>query len=126
MVCVADYLDALSWVDSVGGLPGAIERSQANLAVIKEAVARYDWLHFLAQDPATVSNTSICLTLDAEPEQVKAMVRLLSTEGVAHDIGAYRDAPPGIRIWGGATVDHEDLQSLVAWLAYAYESVIKD
>ena len=94
MLCVADYLDALRWIDSIGGLKGAIRRSEENLAVIADFVSKSDWLSFLAQDQSTVSNTSVCLSVDASPDQVKAMTKLLETEGVAFDIGAYRDAPP--------------------------------
>jgi phosphoserine aminotransferase len=124
MLCVADYVDALAWVRSIGGLEASIARSEANLAVLKEFVAANDWIQFLAQDPATLSNTSVCLTLNATPEQVQAMVKLLDKEGVAYDIGAYRDAPPGIRIWCGATVDSADLKALLPWLTWAYDTVL--
>jgi len=124
MLCVADYLDALSWVESIGGAKGAIEKSQKNLAVVSEFVAANDWIDFLAQVPETISNTSICLTLAASPEQVKAIVKLLSSEQVAYDIGAYRDAPAGIRIWGGATVEAADLEVLMSWMSWAYEQVV--
>ncbi|MFT5084692.1 MAG: phosphoserine aminotransferase [Lentisphaeria bacterium] len=125
MLCVADYLDALSWVKSLGGAAATIKKSEENLAIISKFVAENDWIDFLAQEPATISNTSICLTLKAEPSQVKALVKLLETEKVAFDIGAYRDAPPGIRIWGGATVAAEDLESLMAWISWAYQEVVK-
>ena len=123
MLCVADYLDALAWVDSIGGLTGAIARSQASLQVIDAAVARWPWLHYLAQDPATVSNTSVCLSLEASPEQVTQLVKLLEREGVAYDIGAYRDAPPGLRIWCGATVEAADVAVLMDWLEWGYHHV---
>ncbi|MEX1033176.1 MAG: phosphoserine transaminase [Cellvibrionaceae bacterium] len=123
MLCVADYLDALAWVKSLGGVGGSIEKSQENLAVLKEFVAGNDWIDFLAKKPATLSNTSVCLTVAAEPEQIKKMVSLLDAEGVAYDIGAYRDAPPGLRIWCGATVEADDLRKLCPWLTWAYESV---
>jgi phosphoserine aminotransferase len=123
MLCVADYLDALDWVRSLGGVDAAIAKSQANLAVISDFVAANDWIHFLAQDIALLSNTSVCLTVDADADQVKAMIKLLDSEGVAYDIGAYRDAPSGLRIWCGATVQAEDLQTLMPWLAWAYRSV---
>lgn len=123
MLCVVDYLDALAWVKSLGGLGGCIQKSEENLAVIKEFVEQNDWIHFLAEDPATLSNTSVCLTLDATPEQVKKMASLLEQEGVAYDIGAYRDAPPGLRIWCGATVEADDLRKLGPWLTWAYETV---
>ena len=124
MLCVADYLDALAWVRSVGGVKGTIEKSEANLAVLKTFVDANSWIQFLAVEPATLSNTSVCLTLSAEPEQVKSIVKLLDKEGVAYDIGAYRDAPPGIRIWCGATVEPADLESLLPWLAWAYAEVV--
>lgn len=124
MLCVADYVDALAWVRSLGGVQEAIAKSEANLQVIKTFVEANDWIQFLAVEPATLSNTSVCLTLGAEPDQVKAMVKLLEKEGVAYDIGAYRDAPPGIRIWCGATVEVADVQALMPWLAWAYGEVV--
>ncbi len=123
MLCVADYLDALDWVRTIGGVDASIARSQANLRVIEDFVAANDWIDFLAQDEATRSNTSVCLTLTLEAEQVKALAKLLDSEGVAFDIGAYRDAPAGLRIWCGATVEQSDLQALMPWLAWAYEQV---
>ena len=123
MLCVADYLDALAWVDSLGGAPGTRKRSDANLAVLEAFVEANDWIHFLAKDAECRSNTSVCLTLDLEPEQVKAMVKLLAREKVAYDIGAYRDAPPGLRIWCGATVETTDLEALLPWLNWAYDQV---
>ena len=125
MLCVADYLDALGWIDSIGGLTGAIRRSEENLAVIADFVSKSDWLSFLAQDQNTVSNTSVCLTLDASPDQIKKMIKLLENEGVAFDIGAYRDAPPGLRIWCGATIEKTDVKLLIDWLEWAYESVVR-
>ena len=123
MLCVADYLDALSWVRSIGGYSAAMARSENSLAAISEFVAANEWISFLAQDPATVSNTSVCLSIDASAEQVKAMIKLLADEGVAYDIGAYRDAPSGLRIWCGATVEPSDVAKLMPWLAWAYASV---
>lgn len=124
MLCVADYLDALTWVRDIGGAEAAIAKSKANLAALEEFVGSNDWIEFLAVEPATLSNTSVCLTLKAEPEQVKAIVKLLEKEGVAYDIGAYRDAPPGIRIWCGATVEEADLSALMPWLTWAYREVV--
>tara|TARA_A100001015_G_scaffold239827_1_gene273285 strand:+ start:10410 stop:11363 length:954 start_codon:yes stop_codon:yes gene_type:complete len=124
MLCVADYLDALAWIDSIGGLSAAIARSEANLAIIEEFVEKTSWLSFLARDPATVSNTSVCLSVDASPEQVKEILKLLEIEKVALDIGAYRDAPPGLRVWCGATVEKQDVALLVEWLASAYVAVV--
>jgi phosphoserine aminotransferase len=117
MLCVEDYLDALHWADSIGGLDGLIARSTANLNVFEKFVAKNDWIDFLAKDPATRSNTSVCFTLKLSKEQVKKYVGLLESEGVAYDIGSYRDAPDGLRIWCGATVDKEDLEVLTEWLS---------
>ena len=126
MLCVSDYLDALQWVESIGGVKGVtgtIARSEANLKVIEDFVAANSWIAFLAKDKATRSNTSVCLTLIATEEQVKKMVKLLDAEGVAYDIGAYKDAPAGLRIWCGATVQAADLQALMPWLTWAYNEV---
>jgi phosphoserine aminotransferase len=123
MLCVADYLDALQWVRSIGGLPGAIAKSEANLAVIKGFVDSNSWIDFLAQEPDQISNTSVCLSLDLDADQVKQMVALLAEEAVAFDIGAYRDAPAGLRIWCGATVEQSDVEALLPWLEWAYTQV---
>lgn len=123
MLCVADYLDALNWIESIGGVPAAIARSEANLRVIADFVAANEWISFLAADPATRSNTSVCLSVDLSAEQVKKMVKLLESEGVAYDIGSYKDAPAGIRIWCGATIETSDLAALMPWLAWAYAQI---
>ena len=123
MLCVADYLDALKWAESVGGVKGTIERSEANLKVLEDFVAANHWIAFLAKSKATRSNTSVCLTLKVSDEQVKKMVKLLEAEGVAYDIGAYKDAPAGLRIWCGATVEQSDLKALMPWLSWAYGQV---
>ena len=123
MLCVADYLDALAWVRSIGGLEAAIRRSQRNLAVIDRFVRQHDWTHFLAGIENQRSSTSVCLTVDLDDEKVKSMVRLLAAEGVANDIGAYRDAPAGLRIWCGATVEESDLEKLMPWLEWAHQHV---
>lgn len=123
MLCVADYLDALQWVDSMGGVQATIARSEANLQVLEDFVAANDWISFLAKDKNTRSNTSVCLTLKATEDQVKQMVKLLDSHGVAYDIGAYKDAPAGLRIWCGATVEKSDLQALMPWLSWAYAQV---
>ncbi len=116
MLCVADYLDVLNWVQEIGGLPATIARSNANLKAVKDFVDQHEWINFLAQDPATISNTSICLSLDASEDQVKTLVKKLEQEGVAYDIASYRDAPVGIRIWGGATVEASDVKCLMEWI----------
>ena len=121
MLCVSDYLDALKWVDGLGGVKGTIARSEANLKVIEDFVAANDWIDFLAKNPATRSNTSVCLSVKLPEDQVKKMAKLLEAEGVAYDIGAYKDAPPGLRIWCGATVEASDLQALMPWLSWAYQ-----
>lgn len=123
MLAVADYVDALEWVQNIGGVSEAIKRSEANLAVVEKFVAENDWIDFLAASKETLSNTSVCLTLKAEADQVKALVKLLDKEGVAYDIGAYRDAPAGIRIWCGATVETADLEALMPWMTWAYQQV---
>lgn len=123
MLCVADYLDALDWVAGMGGVSAAIDKSKQNLAILENFVAENDWIHFLAKAPETLSNTSVCLVVDAQPEQVKAMIKLLDEKGAAYDIGSYRDAPSGLRIWCGATVDKNDLEALMPWLTWAYQSV---
>ena len=123
MLCVADYIDALNWVENIGGVEAAIKRSENNLAVITSFVAKNDWIDFLAKEDGTVSNTSVCLTLNASADQVKDLVKLLDSESVAYDIGAYRDAPAGIRIWCGATVESSDVKHLMEWLSWAYHQV---
>jgi phosphoserine aminotransferase len=123
MLCVADYLDTLDWVRELGGTAASIGRCERNLAVIEEFVAAHDWIHFLAREKDQRSNTSVCLTVDLEPAKVKAMVSLLDAEGVAHDIGAYRDAPAGLRIWCGATVEQDDVKKLMPWLEWAYTQI---
>lgn len=124
MLCVADYLDALDWVRSIGGVAASIERSNNNLSIVENFVESNDWIEFLPEVANTRSNTSVCLTLKAEPDQVKAIVKLLADQGVAYDIGAYRDAPPGIRIWCGATVESADVEALLPWLQWAYDEVV--
>ncbi len=123
MLCVADYLDTLAWVRSIGGLEGAIGRSENNLAVIGRFVERHDWIQFLAGEKQQRSNTSVCLRLELDDDRVKSLVQLLAAEGAAFDIGAYRDAPAGLRIWCGATVEESDLEKLMPWLEWAYRQV---
>ena len=121
MLAVEDYIDALEWTDSVGGVPALIKMSEDNLSVLEGFVAENDWINFLAKDPATRSSTSVCLTLDLDADQIKKFVSLLESENVALDIGGYRDAPPSIRIWCGSTVEKADLEALCPWLTWAYE-----
>lgn len=123
MLCVADYLDALNWVKEIGGVKTTIARCNANLQAIKNFVDARDWIHFLAKSNDTLSSTSVCLTLDISDEQVAKMVYLLEQENVAFDIGAYRDAPSGLRIWCGATVEASDVETLMPWLEWAYQQV---
>ncbi len=127
MLCVEDYLDALTWAKDLGGLDGLVSRADANFAVIEAWVARTPWADFLAKAPETRSNTSVCLTINdpAITDQAafsKAMVAKLDAEGVAYDIGAYRDAPAGLRIWAGATVEAADLEALMPWLDWAFSA----
>ena len=123
MLCVADYLDSLDWVARLGGVAATIAKSEANFNIVKQFVDDRDWIDFLAKDPHTCSNTSVCLTLAADASQVKAMEQLLAQHSVAFDIGAYRDAPSGLRIWCGATVEQADIEALMPWLHWAYQQV---
>ena len=136
MLCVEDALDGLRWAESVGGLDGLIARSEANLAAVADWVARTGWVDFLAEDAATRSCTSICLKIvapwftslpaDRQAAAAKRLPAMLEQEAVAYDIGAYRDAPPGIRIWGGATVETRDVQALLPWLDWAHDVVARE
>ncbi|KAG7371975.1 phosphoserine aminotransferase [Nitzschia inconspicua] len=123
MLAVEDYIDALQWTDSVGGVPALIQKSLDNLSVMEKFVEKNDWINFLAKNPATRSCTSVCLTLDLDADQIKKFVSLLEKEGVAFDIGGYRDAPPSIRIWCGATVEKADLEALCPWMEWAYDQI---
>ena len=127
MLAVEDYLVALDWAREIGGLPALIARADANAGVIAEFCERHDWIANLAEDPATASTTSVCLKF-TDPgiadgsAFAKAVAKRLETEGVAHDIGAYRDAPAGLRIWCGATVETNDIAALMDWLDWAYHT----
>jgi len=123
MIANEDYLDALKWVKSNGGLQGMIKRSENNLAAVEAFVDQHDWISFLATDKTIRSNTSVCLTLDLEADQVKSLIKLLADEKVAYDIGAYRDAPAGLRLWCGSTVETSDVEALMPWIQWAYETV---
>jgi len=132
MLAVEDYLDALRWAKGLGGLNALMARANANFAVVDAFVGNSDWLGHLAREPETRSNTSVCLSItdpqitaldcDAQAAFAKALVSLLDKEGVAFDIGAYRDAPPGLRIWTGGTIETSDLEALMPWLDWAYQS----
>ena len=133
MLCVEDHLDALDWSREIGGVDALIARSNANFDVIDAWVAGSEWAAFLAGDPALRSTTSVCLKIvdpwftalpaDEQAAAAKAVATLLDGEGVAFDVGAYRDAPPGLRIWAGATVEQSDLAALMPWLDWAFQTV---
>ncbi len=130
LLCVEDAIDGLRWAEEIGGLPALIGRSQANFAAVEAWVAATPWVDFLAEDPATRSTTSICLKLvdpwflslsaEAQRAATKALAAEVDAAGAGYDIGAYRDAPPGLRIWGGATVDTADIEALLPWLDWAF------
>tara|TARA_R110001592_G_scaffold345171_1_gene636891 strand:- start:5781 stop:6929 length:1149 start_codon:yes stop_codon:yes gene_type:complete len=123
MLCVADYQDALNWVKSIGGVTASIKKSQGNLAVLSSFVDNNKWINFLAEKESTRSNTSVCLSVDLSNEQLKQFMKLLADKEVAFDIGAYKDAPSGLRIWCGSTVEQSDLEALMPWLTWAYQTV---
>ena len=133
MLCVEDYLDALNWAQSIGGLKGMIAKSEDNLAVLRNWVVRTDWIQFLANDAQTVSNTSVCfkivapwftaLSADDQAAAAKKIATLLDEEGAAYDIASYRDAPAGLRIWAGSTIEASNLTALLPWLDWAYAEV---
>ena len=120
MLCVEDWIAALNWALEIGGLEALTARSDANAAVLAAWIERTDWARHLARVPNTRSNTSVCITVDGGPEVPKRMAELLAEEGVAFDIAAHRDSPPGLRIWCGATVETEDVVRLVPWLDWAH------
>jgi phosphoserine aminotransferase len=133
MLCVEDYIDTLNWGIEIGGLKSLITRSEENLSVLKQWVAKTDWVDFLASDPATLSNTSVCLKITADwflnlsddhkAAAAKKLAKLLEERDVAYDIGAYRDAPAGLRIWAGSTIEKQDLRDLMPWLDWAHAEV---
>jgi phosphoserine aminotransferase len=130
MLAVEDYLDALKWAERIGGLPALIARADANLAALASWVEKTSWVEFLCNDPGTRSNTSVCLKIadpwfaalpkDAQAATASRMAALLEKEGVAFDIGGYRSAPPGLRIWCGATVEKHEVEQLKPWLDWAF------
>jgi phosphoserine aminotransferase len=131
MLAVEDYLDALKWAETIGGLPVLIRRADANLAALESWVAKTAWVDFLSAGKKTRSNTSVCLKIvdpwftalakDAQAKAANAIANLLEKEGVAFDIGGYRSAPPGLRIWCGATVESQEIEQLTPWLDWAFE-----
>ena len=133
MLCVEDAIDALNWIQSIGGSKGSIDKSQSNLQVVKTWVETMDWIDFLAKDSSTLSSTSICLKItdpwflglsaDQQQLKIKEINSLLDKEQVAFDINAYRTAPPGFRIWGGATVESSDIETLLPWIEWGYQSI---
>lgn len=133
MLAVEDAIDGLQWAESIGGLEGLIKRSQANLRAVEEWVNQHSWIDFLAETDETRSCTSICLKItdgwyqSLPPEEqaagAKKIVSLLEAEGVAFDIGAYRDAPAGLRLWGGATVETNDMKALLPWIEWAFSEI---
>lgn len=133
MLAVEDALDGLKWGESVGGLDGLVARSEGNLAAVAKWVERTPWVEFLANDPATRSCTSICLKVvapwftaldaDGQAAAAKKIASLLASENVAYDVASYRDAPPGLRIWGGATIEQSDIEALLPWLDWAFAQV---
>lgn len=133
MLCVEDAIDALNWIQSIGGSKGSIDKSQSNLQVVKTWIESKDWIDFLAKDSSTLSSTSICLkitdpwflglSVDQQQLKIKEINSLLDKEQVAFDINAYRTAPPGFRIWGGATVESSDIETLLPWIEWGYQSI---
>ena len=134
-MCVEDALDSLRWAEQIGGLDALIRRSEANLAAVTRWVSGAPWVDFLEREPETRSSTSICLQI-VDPwftelsagdraARATALVASLEQESVAYDIGAYRDAPPGLRLWGGATVEATDLEALFPWLDWAFAEIKK-
>jgi phosphoserine aminotransferase len=134
MLCVEDYIDALQWAQSIGGLKGLMARADANSKALNDFADRSSWLSNLAKVPATRSNTSVCLVINhpdilaldgaKQADFAKAIASQLEKEGVAYDIGSYRDAPAGLRIWCGATVETSDIKALTGWLDFAFETQI--
>ncbi len=130
MLAVEDYLLALDWARSVGGLQGLMARANANTKAVADFVELHDWVDFLAEDARTLSNTSVCLNFTDDRIKdgatfAKSIAKRLDTEGVAYDIGAYRDAPPGLRIWCGGTVEVDDVTALMPWIEWAFEAEIE-
>ena len=135
MLCAEDVLDSLNWIENIGGEKEAIKRSQNNLQVVKDWLKNKNWIEFLAKDQNTISSTSICLKIvdptfiklsdEDQKTKLKKMNQLLENENVAYDINSYRTAPPGFRIWGGATVESDDIANLLPWIEWAYTVIHK-
>ncbi|WP_448586347.1 phosphoserine transaminase [Thermaurantiacus sp.] len=123
MLCVEDWLDALAWAEGIGGLPALLARADANAATLQAWIDRTLWARNLAEDPRTRSNTSVCIAINGPADLPKRMASLLEAEGVAFDINGYRDAPPSLRIWCGATVDAADIEALGPWLDWAHATL---
>lgn len=133
MLCVEDALDGLRWAQEIGGLSALVDRSQQNLAAFTGWVKDSSWIGFLAQETAARSSTSICfrivdewyeaLSADEQSAKAKQLVKLMEQEKVAYDIGSYRDAPPGLRIWGGSTIERTDTEALIPWLDWGFEQI---
>jgi phosphoserine aminotransferase len=134
MICVEDVLDAMTWAEQEGGLKGLMKRSQTNLDIVEAWVEKTSWVEFLCADKAIRSSTSICVKLsdacpledDARNSAPKKMAKLLDEAGVAYDINGYRDAPAGLRLWGGATVDADEMSALMPWLDWAYAQILAE
>lgn len=123
MLCVVDYIDTLNWVKSIGGVAKAIDISETSLSIIEEFVDNRDWIHFLAKDKHLRSSTSVCLTLDLEESQVKQLIDMIEEAGAGYDFNSYRDAPTGLRLWCGVTVQPADIQALLPWIEWAYQEL---
>jgi phosphoserine aminotransferase len=133
MLCIEDAVDGLRWAEEIGGLPALIQRSEANLKTVESWVEQSNWIDFLAEKADERSNTSICLKIvdpwyqglspEDQAAKAKQIVALVAKEEVAYDFGSYRDAPSGIRLWGGATVDASDTEALLPWLDWAYQEI---
>jgi phosphoserine aminotransferase len=136
LLCVEDAIDGLRWGEGIGGLKALMARSEANLAVLEKFVVERKWIAFLAADKAVRSNTSVCLNItapwfaalpaDKQAAAAKKMADLLESEKAGYDVGSYRDAPPGLRIWCGATVEKSDLEALLPWLDWAYGEIERE
>ena len=136
MLCVEDYLDALKWTQKIGGLEALLARANANLKALENWAAKTQWVDFLAADPKIRSNTSVCLKIvdprvtslddEGQAEFAKKIANMLEKEGVALDVASYRAAPPGLRIWCGATVDSSDVEALTPWLEWAFQTVVAE